>query len=108
MRGGQHFRYGLRVSFPGLGAIAEIATASGGEAVELRFAIVFGKSPIGDDELLAFKSPQSGIQRAFFEEKGVVALTADEAGNAVSVLRSPDECFENENVECAAKELEFG
>ena len=42
------------------------------------------------------------------EQQGIVALPANEAGDGVSVKRSPDERFEDENVKRAAKEFEFG
>ena len=88
--------------------MAKLAPAFVGEAVILGFAVVFGEAPLGFDEILAFQTPEGGIEGAFFYEKGVVAVAADEAGDGVAVERSPDERLEDEDVESAAEEVEPG
>src|SRR5208282_4860038 len=41
-------------------------------------------------------------------EERVFALAADEIGDRVAVKRFPEECLEDQNVQSAAKEFEFG
>lgn len=83
--------------------MTQLASALGREPIELCLAIVFGKSPFGVKQSLVLQSPKGRIKRAFFEQQGIVTLTAEQAGYGITVKRSPDQGFEDENIKRAAK-----
>jgi len=65
--------------------MTQLTTTGGGEPVELGFAIVLGKSPLGVKQSLVFQTPEGWVECAFFEQKGVVALAANQVGDGVAV-----------------------
>ena len=65
----------------------------------------FPRGPIRLRRAFAFEAPERGIERALFDEKGIVALATDEAGDGVAVERAPDEGLEDEDIEGSAEEF---
>src|SRR5205814_531641 len=87
----------------GLGA--KVRASARGQLIELRAAVVVGKSPVALDPSLVLEAMESEIERAVFHGERVVRRCLDPAGDAVAVARTPRERFEDQRVERSAQDL---
>jgi hypothetical protein len=67
-----------------------LTSALGSEPIKLRFPTILGESPLGDKQSLTLKSPKGGIQCAFLEQQGIVALAANKARYGITVKLPPN------------------
>jgi hypothetical protein len=79
------------------------------QRIEACFAVVVGGSPFGVDPAARFEPLQRRIERAVIHEQHVLRLLLDVAGDRLAVARSPDEGFQDQQVERALQERDaFG
>src|SRR6185437_11043285 len=90
----------------GLGS--ELAAALRGELIELRFAIVFGETPVGFEPAALFHAMEGGVERAFFYLEPLIGRVANPRRDGVAVSGAPGEGLEDEEVERALEEIEVG
>ena len=70
---------------------------------------LFSESPhSASTSFSALQPPEGRIQRALFHQQDVVALAANEICDGIAVKRPPDERLEDQDVQCAAKQIEPG
>src|SRR6059058_367510 len=94
----------LRVSKPDFGFIPEMFAARRRDRVEPRAPIVLRKSPLGLDEPAVLESAQRRIERALLYAQYVASGLLDPARYGVSVRRSEEERFEDEDAERSLKQ----
>src|SRR6185437_127946 len=85
LRGGEHRAHHLRVVPPAARLVAERFSTGDGEAVELRFAVGVGQSPLFLEQAAPLEAMQRRVKRAFFEGELVVRRLADPPADGVAV-----------------------
>src|SRR6185437_15219318 len=99
LRRGEHRAHHLRVAPPAAGLVAERFSTGDGEAVELRFAVGVGQSPLFFEQASPLEAMERGVKRAFFEVELVVRRLADPPADGVAVHRPPARRFEDDEIE---------
>src|SRR5688572_3010786 len=97
-----------RVALPGGELGAELGASPRGQLIELGLAVVLRDAPLALDPARALEAVERRVERAFLDEKDIVAAFTDLSGDGVSVQWSPAEGLEDEEVECSLQEVERG
>ena len=90
---------------PAVGLLAQAAPPRGGEAVELRAAVVLGHAPFGVEKALVLEPVERGVERALFDEQRALRDLLDAGQHAVAMQRAERHRLEDEDVERARKEV---
>jgi hypothetical protein len=106
--GGQRARDGGRNLGPRAALDLELASASGGEAVEARAPAILGFTPGGGQPALLLEPMEGREERAWLNVKGAVGEGADAAGDAEAMPRLERDSLEDQQVERAADQVVLG
>jgi hypothetical protein len=92
-------------SLPAVGFGSQMFSASGGEAVEFRPAIVFGGAPNACEEFALFQAMEGGVEGALFDFEGGSGDLFDAQEDSVAVVGSEGEGFEDQEIEGSGEEV---
>src|SRR5262249_34380966 len=106
-RRSEHFGDGCGVCLPGLYFMPQLAFAFESKPVEFRFAAVLRKSPLSSQQSFTLKPPKCRIQCALLQQESIIALASNKVGYGVTMKRTPNQCFQNENIQSTAKEFQL-
>src|SRR5690348_11502890 len=101
-------RDGARVGRPARGLSAQMRAASGGERVVLGLASRLGLSPLLGDDAASLEAVECGVERTFLNAEHVLGGLADPSADGIAVSRTPGECFQDQDVECACEKIGAG
>src|SRR5262249_25601614 len=97
----QHRRDRVRHLRPARALLGELLTPCRGKLIELRSLIVLSKLPLRPDPLLPLKPMQRRIERSGIHLENISRLRADHLANAISMLLTPHQSLQNQQIEGA-------
>jgi len=86
---------------------AELFSTSGGELVELGFAIVVGLAPLAGDPALVFEAVEGGVEGALLDFELAAGDLLDAEQDSVAVEGAEGDGFEDEHVEGSLEEVDL-
>lgn len=98
--------YGSSELLPAVGFDFELFAARAGELVIPGAAIVIGGSPTGLDPSAALEAVKGRVQGALLDAEDVTRYLLHAFGDGPAVLRTNGERSEDEEVECALREVD--
>src|SRR5688500_5871032 len=78
------------------------------ELIDLGAPVVVGDTPCRRHPALALEAMQRRVQRAFLDEQRILGGLLDPFGDRIAMLRAPAQGLEDEQLEAAAENVEFG
>ena len=84
----------------------ELLSTRGRQAIHPHALIVLRHVPLGGDGALALEAVQRGIQRAGVHLQHIARARANHLRDAVPVSRTPAQCLEDDQIECALEQLD--
>jgi hypothetical protein len=83
----------------------QLFLSSGGQSIDLHALLVLRNLPFGRDPSLPLQAMQNRTERACINLENLARVGPNRLADAVSVLRSPLQRLQNQQVECPLKQL---